>query len=141
MITFTDLLKRAKSELITIHTPTKEQAKTLLSELDKKGYTWRTGTKLTDISYYEDDEENTCYSFYDDAGKLLDKKVLYGPLDFYQEVGYTIIEFSESDFKEKNKMKFEDLIKKYYLDKQKEKSERIYCDINKMLEEDRKEKK
>ena len=43
-----------------------------------------------------------------------------------------------------NKMKrseFEDLIKKYYLDKQKEKSERIYCDINKMLEEDRKENK
>jgi hypothetical protein len=38
MITFTDLLERAKTEPIAIHTPTEEQDITLLTELDKRGY-------------------------------------------------------------------------------------------------------
>ena len=103
MITFTELLKRAETEKIAIHTPTEAQAKKLLKELNKRGYEWRTGTKLTDISRYGDEKENTCYSFYYCYGRLLDKKVLYGSLDFYQEEGYTIIEFSEINFKEEGK--------------------------------------
>ena len=37
MITFTDLLEKAKTNKIAIHTTTEEQAKVLLSELDKRG--------------------------------------------------------------------------------------------------------
>lgn len=100
MITFTKLLKKAKREHIAIHTPTEKQAITLLSELDKRGYTWNSGRKLTATTYYEDDEENTCYSFYDCYGSLLDKKVMCSRLSSYQEKGYTIIEFTDIDFKE-----------------------------------------
>lgn len=99
MITFTKLLKRAKREHIAIHTPTEKQAITLLTELDKRGYTWNSGRELTATTYYEDDGENTCYSFYDCYGKLLDKKVMCCSLEFYQGRGYTIIEFSEIEFK------------------------------------------
>ena len=101
MITFTDLLKRAKSEEIAIHTPTEKQAKTLLSELDKRGYKWESGKKLTDRTFYEYYKKNTCYVFDDRYGRLLDKKVVCSPLDWYQKIGFTIIEFSEIDFKEK----------------------------------------
>ena len=101
MITFTELLERAKSEKIAIHTPTEEQAKTLLKALDEKGYTWNSGDKLTTMTHYEDEKENTCYSFHNCFGKLLDKKIMYSPLDWYQDEGYTIIEFSEIEFKEK----------------------------------------
>lgn len=91
MITFTELLERAKSEHIAIHTQTEKQAEKLLSELDEKGYVWNGGEKLTTKTLYEDDKENTCYDF------GLNKKVMYSPLDFYQEEGYTIIEFSDID--------------------------------------------
>ena len=97
MITFNELLERAKSELIAIHTPTEEQAKTLLKALDKRGYEWFGGEEIT-ITNYEDDKENTCYTFHD----ILDKKIMYSPLDWYQEEGYTIIEFTDIDFSEKN---------------------------------------
>ena len=96
MITFTELLERAKSERIAVHTPTEDQAKTILTELDKKGYTWSTGTKLTTETYYEYCKENICYDF------DLNKKVYYCLLKFYQKYGYTIIEFSDIDFKESN---------------------------------------
>jgi hypothetical protein len=100
MITFTELLKKADAEKIAIHTPTKKQAKTLLTELDKGGYMWLSGKELTATTRYEDYEENTCYDFYNDAGRLLDKKVMFSPLSFYQNKSYTIIEFSDIDFKE-----------------------------------------
>ena len=91
MITFKDLLERTNSELIAIHTPTEKQAITLLTELDKRGYKWNSGEKLTDITCYEVEKENTCYIFEPN------KKVMYSPLDFYQEVGYTIVEFTDID--------------------------------------------
>ena len=101
MITFNELLERAKSQNIAIHTTTETQATTLLEALDKKGYKWNSGTKLTDYSNFEVYEENTCYNFsVDYHGKLLDKKIMYSPLDWYQDEGYTIIEFSEIDFEE-----------------------------------------
>ena len=102
MITFTELLERAESEKIAIHTPNEEQAITLLTELNKMGYVWAGGKKLTATTRYEDYEENTCYVFVMDVDEnLLNKKVAYGPWNFYQEEGYTIIEFSEIDFAEK----------------------------------------
>ena len=102
MITFNELLERAKTEKIEVHTPTEEQAKALLTELDKKGYKWIGGDKLTTRTNYDEVyKEDTCYVFGIDAyGRLLNKKVMYGSLKFYQETGYTVIEFSEIDFKE-----------------------------------------
>ena len=97
MITFNELLKRAKSEKIAIHTPNEEQAKTLLAELDKKGYEWDSKDKLTTETYYGDFKQYTCYDF---GTSNLDNGVTCSPLDDYQEEGFTIIEFSDIDFKE-----------------------------------------
>lgn len=98
MIRFKDLIKRAKSEDIVVHTATEEQATTLLAELNKKGYRWLGGRKLTTETLYEYYKENTCYCFGIDT-LLLSKKVMYGPSSFYEE-HYTTIEFSDIDFKE-----------------------------------------
>lgn len=94
MITFEKLLERAESEKIAIHTATEDQAVTLLKELDKRGYTWGSEAKLTTETRHGYYKENTCYEF--DPNN----EVCYSPLSFYQEYGYTIIEFSEIDFKE-----------------------------------------
>lgn len=94
MITFTELLERAKSERIAIHTPTEKQAVTLLKALDEKGYEWNSGKKLTTMTFYEDFREFTCYNF------QLNNKIMYGSLKFHQEHDYTIIEFSDINFKE-----------------------------------------
>ena len=53
MITFTELLERAKTEKNCIHTPTEDQAVTLLKELDEKGYEWLGGEKLTTTTNYK----------------------------------------------------------------------------------------
>ena len=81
MITFNELLEKAKTEKIAIHTATKDQAKKLLKELDKRGYMWAGGEKLTDSTYYEYAKENTCYVFGIDAyGNLLNKNVVFSSL-------------------------------------------------------------
>ena len=94
MITFTELLERAKTEKIAIHTPTEEQAKELLKALDKRGYKW-IGDKLTAITRYEVYKEDTCYSL------ELDNTIYYSPFTWYQSESYTIIEFKDIDFAEK----------------------------------------
>jgi len=94
MITFNELLEKAKSEKIAVHTPTEKQAITLLSELDKKGYTWY-GREEIIKTLYENEKENTCYNFEPN------NKIGYGSLDWYQEYDYTIIEFSDIIFTEK----------------------------------------
>lgn len=94
VVTFAELLERIKTEKIAVHTPTEEQAKTLLTELDKNGYTWCGGDGLTDRTRYEVKKENTCYAF------NLNKRVSYCSLVWYQENDYTIIEFTDIDFKE-----------------------------------------
>lgn len=80
-----------KQDKIAIHTPTQKQSITLLSELDKRGFKWIDGMKLTDITCYEYHEENTCYNFEPN------NKIMYSPLSFYQEEGYTIIYFTDID--------------------------------------------
>lgn len=100
MITFTKLLERAENKKIAIHTANKEQAITLLKALDEKGYEWLYGVKLITKTRYEDFKKNTCYSFYDYYGNILDKKIMYGSLNFHQEHDYTIIKFKDIDFKE-----------------------------------------
>ena len=95
MITFKDLLERAKSEIIVVHTPTEEQAKALLTELDKKGYKWISGDKLITRTNYEVYKEDTCYNL------ELDNTIYYSSFTWYQKCGYTIIEFTNIDFAEK----------------------------------------
>jgi len=93
-LSFSELLKRAKTEEIAVHTPTEEQAKSLLKALYKRGYTWSSGQKLTAETWYGIYKENTCYGFY------LRKQVCYCSFDWYQNEGFTIIEFSDIDFAE-----------------------------------------
>ena len=95
MITFTELLERSKREKIVVHTPMKAQAITLLKALDKRGFTWLSGEKLTTKTLYEIYGKDTCYNLGSD------KKVTYGSLGFNQEHGYTFIEFKDIDFGEK----------------------------------------
>ena len=100
MITFTELLKKAKTEKIAIHTATEAQAKKLLKALYKREYEWLGGEKLTGSTYYEYAKENTCYVFGIDAyGNLLNKNVVFSSLKFHQDNNYTIIEFTDIDFK------------------------------------------
>ena len=101
MIKFNELLERAKSEKIVVHTPTEEQAKALLTELDKKEYTWGSRTKLTTRTNYEDYKENTCYALEPN------NTIYYSSFIWYQEHGYTIIEFKDIDFAEKTVKKAE----------------------------------
>ena len=93
-LSLNELLERAKSERIAIHTPTEKQAITLLSELVKRGFKWASGTKLSTETWYGIYKENTCYNFEPN------KKITYSPLSFYRAINYSIIEFSEIDFKE-----------------------------------------
>ncbi len=97
-LSFSELLERAKTEKIAVHTPTEEQAVTLLKELDKRGYRWPGGHYIsTYATSYEN--ENTCYDFGMSKYPYMDT-VTYEALDFYQKFGYTIIEFTDIDFKE-----------------------------------------
>ena len=99
MITFIELLERAKTEKIVVHTPTEKQAKELLKALDKRGYEWFSREKLTTMTLYEIYKENTCYHFSIGIdGVLLNKRVFYGSLGFHQKYDYTIIEFTDIDF-------------------------------------------
>ena len=101
MITFKELFKRAETEKIAIHTATEDQVTALLTELEKRGYTWISNEKLTTKTCYEVLKEDTCYVFeIDTDGDSLNKKVMYSPLSFYQAHGFTIIECSDIDFKE-----------------------------------------
>jgi len=102
MITFTELLERAKSEKIVVHTPTEEQAITLLKALDERGYEWASGIKLTAATWYGVFREKSCYVFSRDCcGSKLDKKVMHVSLKIHQRCVYTIIEFTDIDFTDK----------------------------------------
>ena len=94
MITFTELLERTKNEDIAVHTPREEQARALLKTLDKRGYIWSYGDKLTTRTWHEIFCESTCYRF------DLNTKVYSCPLDFYQKGDYIVVEFSDIVFKE-----------------------------------------
>ena len=95
MITFTELLERSKSKKIVVHTPTEEQAKALLTELDKNGYTWCGGDKLTTRTNYEVYKEDTCYALEPN------NTIYYSLFTWYQSESYTIIEFNDINFSEK----------------------------------------
>ena len=98
MTKFEELLERAETESIAIHTATEDQAIALLEALDKKGYRWNSGRNLTDNTRYGNHKNTTCYIF--GIGSYSNEVVMYGPLDCYQEECYTIIECGDIDFKE-----------------------------------------
>jgi hypothetical protein len=102
MITINELLERTKTEKIAIHTITEEQAITLLSELDKKECIWFGTARLITGTFYGEYKENTCYSLHEHYKIPSIKKVMYGPLNYYQERGYTIIECGDIDFQEEH---------------------------------------
>jgi len=95
MITFEELLERSKSKKIAIHTSTEEQAKTLLTELDKSGYVWADGNKLTTMTNYEVYEEDACYFLEQN------NTIYFCSFTWYQKGGYKIIEFSDINFTDK----------------------------------------
>ena len=101
MITFNELLERAKNEKIVVHTPTEKQATILLKALDKKGYEWFSGEKIKVDTKHGFFEATTCYNFSIDINReLLNKKLMYDPLSYYQERDCVIIEFTDIDFQE-----------------------------------------
>ena len=101
MIKLSEIIARVKNEEIAIHTATEEQAITLLKTLDKRGFTWLGGEKLTNMARYEGFREKTCYVFSRDCcGSKLYKEIRYGSLKVHQECGYTIVEFQDINFKE-----------------------------------------
>jgi hypothetical protein len=93
-LSLSELLERAKSEKIAVHTSTEGQAEALLKALDRNGYTWIKGEKLTDVTRYEDYGRNTCYNFEPN------KKIMYDLFCFYQYEGYVIIECGDINFEE-----------------------------------------
>ena len=99
MITFNELLEKTKNEDIAVHTPTEDEAITLLSELDKKGYEWISGKKLTDITNYEVQKEKTCYVLRTSIHSIFNT-VSFCPLQLCREKKYAIVEFTYIDFKE-----------------------------------------
>ena len=95
MITFNELLKRAKTEKVAIHTSTEEQAVVLLSKLNKRGYVWKGKYDLITTTHFGCHEEDTCYAL--EPNNI----ICYSSITWYQIMSYKIIEFSEIDFKEK----------------------------------------
>ena len=84
-----------KQDKIAIHTPTKENANALLNALDKRGYIWGFGQKLTAITFYDSYKENTCYA----TSIWLNGKtyIEYEDLSFYEKEGREIVEFDDID--------------------------------------------
>ena len=99
MITFNEFLERAKTEDIAIHTANEKQAATLLSELDKKGYTWPNGVRLIYATGYDLDREKTCYEVHDYGD--IQRDITHASIRDFQQVNSEIIEFADIDFSEK----------------------------------------
>ena len=101
MITFNELLQRAKSQNIAVHTSTKEQAKKFVNEISKKVYRRSDCVKTTMESHYDIFGADTCYLF----GTTCVSTVNYpcfmvaSQWDARYE-GYAIVEFTNIDFKE-----------------------------------------
>ena len=86
-LSLSELLERAKTEKLAIHTPTEAQAKTLLKAFDKMGKRWRDGSSYLEIDYFGKEKENTCYSNHRE----------YCHKQWYEEHGYAIYDYSEVD--------------------------------------------
>ena len=99
MITFTELLERTKDEVIAVHTPTEDEAKALLAKLDKRGYEWVSGNKLTDMTNYEVQKEKTCYVLRTSIHSIFNT-VTFCPIQLCRERNYEIVEFTYIDFEE-----------------------------------------
>lgn len=101
MITFNELLQRAKSQNIAVHTSTKEQAKKFVNEISKKVYKQGDCAKTTMESHYDIFGADTCYLF----GTTCVSTVNYpcfmvaSQWDASYE-GYAIVEFTDIDFEE-----------------------------------------
>lgn len=102
MITFNELLARARIEEIAVHTANEEQAKKFVNEISKKVYKQSDCVKTTMIeSHYDIFGADTCYFFGTTSVFTINYPCfMVGSQWDARYEGCKIIEFSEIDFKE-----------------------------------------
>lgn len=82
-----------------IHVTTEEQAKHLLSELDKLGVVWGgSGEKLTDYTLFDAYDYTLCFRI------KSARSLMYGSYCTYKTLGYEILEFPDIFESEEKKM-------------------------------------
>lgn len=86
--TLSELIKQKD---IAIHTPIRKQALELLKVLDKKGYDWVAGQRLTKINYWDEDKEETCYYI-----RKCDT-ISRSSVGFYKSNSCQVVEFTDID--------------------------------------------
>ncbi|HBS10668.1 MAG TPA: hypothetical protein DEA28_02965 [Firmicutes bacterium] len=72
---------------LAIHCDTEEKADKLLEAFDKYGESWSVDSRYTDINYWNEYKEKTCY----------DNDIAYCDINSYKEDNYTIYEFEDVD--------------------------------------------
>ena len=84
-----------QQDKIAIHTPTEENANTLLNALDRLGYKWWSLEKLTSCNEYQRYGQNTCYA----TSIWLNGRtyIEYCCLSFCKNNRYTTVEFDDID--------------------------------------------
>lgn len=83
-----NLIEIIKQGKVVVHCDTEEKAMVLLEELDKCGVCWCGGMRIGSYTYWDYDEEDTCYHIDDDS-------LVHSSKDFYMRHNYRIIEFEE----------------------------------------------
>jgi hypothetical protein len=92
--------KKIKQEFFTdkiaVNCKTKKQAKKFLKKLDKMGYRWTDGTRLTDLNLWNTYKEKTIFDYSEKYGGIM-----YGSVDYnenYKIVSYkNILEVCDED--------------------------------------------
>jgi hypothetical protein len=69
-----------------MHCKTEKEAEDFYKYLDSVGKRWSSGDRYTELNYWDDYKEETCYGF---------NEGMFGPLSFYKDDGYTILEWSD----------------------------------------------
>lgn len=86
-------------EKLCVNFKTQEQCGIFSREADKLGYRWSSHDSYLEENYWNDYEEETCYS----------NKCEYGYKAFYKKDGYKILNFEDIDWEE-HKMKDKEYI-------------------------------
>lgn len=78
-------LKNYENKTVVMHCETEEEAKSFCEHLCRLGKSWCDGTSYIKDTYWNDFKKNTCYRF--NEGTYQDK-------DYFERMGYTILEWS-----------------------------------------------
>lgn len=76
-----------------------EKANKFLAFLEEKGVSWRSGDPPTSRNYYNEYEGEACYSF---TEGIEYREIEFATADYYEDEGYTVLEFDDFDFEESN---------------------------------------